>query len=417
MEGELQPRTEPGKRFVALAEEHAADFATRAEQHDREGSFPHENVKAMQESGFLGAPAPVDYGGMGLESIYDTMIGMSRLARGDASTAIAANMHLASAAIMARIVRNPGASAPGTVAAADGFLKAVGAKQLLTCVPATEFGTDIASPMTEAVLQEDGSYLLNGRKSFGTMSLAAQILFSTARVKRDDGTYARALVVVPKGSPGVEVLDNWDALGMRASGSGDVIYTDCKLPAGSIIIQGEWGVMGSTTDTETAVSGNSSLVACFLGIAEAAREIAVEGVKKQRKGAQAKLMAERIPVQQLIAEIEMDLFTARAVLERFAVRAEQDAEGVEAGGSAGQDAYHDMMKDHQCMKFVLQQRAISIVDKAMTVSGGAGYMSKHPLARLYRDVRAGPFMQPFAPYEALEYIGKVALGLPPDLDR
>ena len=66
---------------------------------------------------------------------------------------------------------------------------------------------------------------------------------------------------------------------------------------------------------------------------------------------------------------------------------------------------------------MLQRNAPRIVDNALTVSGGAGYTSKNPLSRLYRDVGAGPFMQPFASYEALEFIGKVTLGESPQIDR
>src|SRR5438874_13445575 len=58
MDGELKPITEPGKRFVALAEEHAADFATRARDHDLAGSLPHEHLKALQPIGFQAAPLP-----------------------------------------------------------------------------------------------------------------------------------------------------------------------------------------------------------------------------------------------------------------------------------------------------------------------------------------------------------------------
>jgi alkylation response protein AidB-like acyl-CoA dehydrogenase len=69
------------------------------------------------------------------------------------------------------------------------------------------------------------------------------------------------------------------------------------------------------------------------------------------------------------------------------------------------------------MKWTVEHNAIAIVNRAMTVSGGAGFMSSHPLSRLYRDVRAGPFMQPVGEYEVMEFVGKLTLGIDPPIDR
>jgi alkylation response protein AidB-like acyl-CoA dehydrogenase len=408
VDGELRAITEPGKRFVALAEEHAADFATRASTYDVEGSFPHENIKALQSSGFMAAAVPEEFGGMGVSAHLDFLTAQSRLARGCASTAIASNMHIVSTRVMATIWKQRDSQPEGMVAATEGFLRAVGAGQLVTCVPGTEAGTDISSPMSELTPEGDG-YILNGRKMFATLSPAAQIMFSTARLKQDDGAYRVMLCVIPKGTPGATVVENWDALGMRASGSGEVIYEGVKLPAGSVIPQGEWGVIGGGGLLDLGGFG-TSLPACFLGIAEAAQQIAIDMLQR-RKGAKGTRMADRVPLQLLIGQNEVDLFAMRAVIERIARLLELSAE------DGAESANLTLTRQMQAMKWTVEHGAMDVVNRAMTMSGGAGYMTGHPLSRLYRDVRAGPFMQPFGEYEVMEFIGKQTLGIEPPLDR
>ena len=93
MENELKPLTEAGRRMVELAEDHARALALEAARYDRTGEFPHSHITALQESGFMYAPIPVEAGGMGVESVHDAMVATSRLARGDASITLGVNMH------------------------------------------------------------------------------------------------------------------------------------------------------------------------------------------------------------------------------------------------------------------------------------------------------------------------------------
>ncbi|MDQ3828347.1 MAG: acyl-CoA/acyl-ACP dehydrogenase [Candidatus Tectomicrobia bacterium] len=414
MDFALQPLTESGKRFVALAERHAADFTTRAAAHDRDGSFPFENIAAMQQSGVMAACVPEELGGLGVRSLHDYTLGMSRLGRGDGSTAIAANMHIFRPWRMTRLWE--AAKAAGDAAHAAGLerrLRRIGAGQLLMCACVSEAGTDILHPQL-ASTKTDGGWLLNGQKIFATMSPAAQLLDISFRFRDAQGVDRLAMASVPRDSPGLEIKYNWDALGMRGSGSHDVVLTDCFIPDAALLELGVWGEW-----SEPYLTGNMTiamgLAGVFLGIAETARDLIIEAVKTRRKGPSGRTLAERPAIQQLIAEIEIDLAASRAILGRTAMAADaffsqHPVEGVPL------DQLHALMKDFQCAKWFVNRKAIDVVDRALTASGGAGYLSKHPLSRLYRDVRAGPFMQPFSPNEAFEYIAKVTLGLDPRLD-
>jgi alkylation response protein AidB-like acyl-CoA dehydrogenase len=414
MDFELIPLTAPGERFVALAAQHAAHFAPGAAQHDRDGSFPFEHIEAMRRSGALAACVPQEFGGLGVESLHDYVLGINRLGRGDSSTAIAANMHIFQPWRLTRLWRTAAAAGQERRAAQLAHLLCqIGAGQLVMCPLLSEPGTDLLHPLVEAAKTAD-DWRLNGRKNFGTMSSVAQLFNVSCRVRDAQGQLHWAFATVPRESRGVDVRNNWDALGMRSSGSHDVVLTDCLVPDDALITVGPWGEW-----TEVFLGGNLSgtmgLVGAFLGIAEAARAAILALVTTRRKAPSGRALAKRYPIQHTIAEIEIDLAASRAMLGRTATQADTLFQQYPQGGIP-LDALHQRMKDFQCTKWFVTRKAIEIVDRALTASGGEGYLSQSPLSRLYRDVRAGPFMQLFSPNEAFEYIGKVTLGLDPRLE-
>src|SRR5688500_6417292 len=160
---------------------------------------------------------------------------------------------------------------------------------------------------------------------------------------------------------------------MRGSGSHEVVFTNCFIPDAALLDLGVWGEW-----SEPYLTGNMTiamgLAGVFLGIAETARDLITEAVKTRRKGPNGRTLAERPAIQHLIAEIEIDLAASRAMLGRTAMVADaffsqHPVEGVPL------DKLHALMKDFQCAKWFVNRKAIDIVDRALTASGGAGYLS------------------------------------------
>ncbi len=409
---QLEPETEPGRKATEIAESHIEEFSRRAASLDREGRFPRENFRDLYDSGYMGAVVPVELGGLGLESNLDMAVGTNRLARGCGSTALASNMARAGAGGVAGQWRTLQAQGNEAAASVVGqLLRGVVAGTVGFCGANSEIGTDPMHPRTE-VRKDGGAWLLNGTKAFATASPIATHLNVMARWASEDRGERLVVATVPTALPGVTINDDWDAMGMRATGSPTVTFENVRLPAPLVRDSGPLGVWNpdSVLFIFLGTAGGLGQAAAFLGIAEAAQDYTIDRATTARKG--SRRLAERSAVQQLVAESEIALSASVALLQDFGRRQEGRLREIRAARDVAE--MHQLQRECQIARRFATEAAVGVVDRAMTVLGGSAYMSDSPISRMYRDVRAGPVM-PMSPIDVYEYIGKVTLGKEPDI--
>jgi alkylation response protein AidB-like acyl-CoA dehydrogenase len=258
-------------------------------------------------------------------------------------------------------------------------------------------------PATVASRTASG-WRIDGRKIFCTMSPAATALYVAVTYEDDDGTERYAYAMVPADAPGVVVNDDWDALGMRASGSNSVTLEGVALP--------ESGVRGGFRAGDPLPYMERNLVAglfhaaASLGIAESADRIALRGIAGRVNGAARPRMQ--------AADNAVDLAAARGVLSRAAALIDEHrARNPASDGTA--EELGALFAEAQAAKAFVNEAAGRVVDRALALSGGAGYVNGSALARAYRDVRAGAFMHPLGANRAYDYLGHLALSEAPSL--
>jgi L-evernosamine nitrososynthase len=402
---ELYARTEPGARLVATAEDLSASLAERAAEHDRDGTYPFEAIDALKAAGYFAAPVPAELGGLGVSSAHDLVVASSRLARGDASVAIGVNMHLVAVLNMER--RRQVALASGHERRARGFaasLERIARDGVVFAAAISEPGQDLTRPGTRAARTESG-WRIDGRKLFCTMSPAATDLYVAVRYTDDGGVERYAYAMVPADAPGVVVHDDWDALGMRASGSNSISLEGVELTESGV--RGGFRAGDPLPYIERNLVAGPFHAAASLGIGESADRIARLGVAGRINGAAR-------PRTQ-VADNVVDLAAARAVLSRAAnLIDEHRAANPASDGSPGEITA--LFAEAQAAKAFVGEAATRVVERALALSGGAGYLNGSPLARAYRDVKAGSFMHPLGANRAYDYLARTALGEEPSLN-
>jgi alkylation response protein AidB-like acyl-CoA dehydrogenase len=365
---------------VALAETLAAEIAPHAAAHDRDGSYPHGSADRLAAAGYYAAPIPEHLGGMGATSLHDVVVANSRLARADASLAIGVNMHMAALLNMVRMYT-------GGAEKLAPALERIARDGVRMSAAVSEPGQDLTRPGTVATRTPDG-WRIDGRKLFCTGSPAATVLYTSVSYVGEDGGERYGYAMVPADAAGVTVHGDWDALGMRASGSHSVTFDAVALPAQAL----RGGFPVGDADGYMARNLNAGLfhAAASLGIAEAAQEQAIAAARRTGDA------------RSLVAENAVDLSAARGTLSRAAQLVDERREEIAA-----------LFAEAQAAKTFTNDAACRVVDRALTLTGGAGYRSGHPLARAYRDVRAGAFMHPLGANRAYDLVGRVALGADP----
>jgi alkylation response protein AidB-like acyl-CoA dehydrogenase len=390
--------TERQQHFVELAATHAEDFKARVAQHDRENSFPFENIAAMKASGYTNMTVPTELGG-GDATLLDFILAQERLAQGDGPTAVAINMHIFNVGVRADLWRLGDAKQRA-------FLEACARDHLILCSGTSDprmhtvVGFAGLNDTTRRAEKVDGGYRVNGRAGFGTLCACADFLEETAHYDDPEKGPLCLFFTVPTNTPGVKIQTNWDTMSIRASASHDILWENVFVPAENVTAR-----PARTWDTYNNVFVSwfmTSVPACYLGIAQAAQDYALNWVRERTQLPFDRPVSHYPGNQFLAAEIEVGLRAARALLVQTANTLSEPT--IRA---------NPPLMDILACKYFVTETALSVVDKVMRMVGGAALFRSGPLEQVYRDIRAG-IIHPLAGYDTLGVLGKLAFGIPPD---
>jgi short/branched chain acyl-CoA dehydrogenase len=353
--------TEEQRAIQQLAREFARDeVRPRAEAMDREEQFPYDLVATMGELGFFGLPFPEEYGGAGADTTSYALAVME-IARADASTAITLAAGVSLGAMPFFLF--------GTQEQKERYLVPLAQGKQLWGFGLTEpeAGSDAGNCKTRAQLV-DGSWIVNGTKAFITNSgtdITGGTTITAVTGTRPDGKPEISNIIVPQETPGFARSRKYRKMGWRASDTRELSFVDARVPEAQLLGERGEGFRQFLTILD---GGRISVAALSIGLALGAYDEAL-GYAKQRYAFGRPIgsyQAISFKLVDMIAQIEhAQLMMLRAAWEK--------------------DNGRDYVYSASLAKLYAGEISHRVVNDAVQIHGGYGFIEEYPVSRMYRD--------------------------------
>ena len=349
-----------------LIQKSAREFAKKellpkAMERDENGIYPKESLELMADLGFLGMLVSEEYGGMEVDTI-SYVLALSEIASACASTAVITSVHNSQVCELI--------SKFGTKEQKQEYLNKLTTGEYMGSFAMSEegAGSDIYSISTTA--KKEGDYfILNGKKRWIAGGANSHLFIVFA--KTDENNISA--FIVTRDMQGFLQGESADKMGLRACDITEIIFEDLKVPVKNLLGKENEGVKIAMSAFDL---GRIGIAAISYGVALAAFDIAVK-YSKQRVQFNRPICKNQ-GLRWMISDMAVDLEAGKFLLLNAALKRDQGK---------------NYSKDASIAKLYLSEMANRVVDKALQIHGGYGYIKEYPIERLYRDVRAFTILQ------------------------
>jgi alkylation response protein AidB-like acyl-CoA dehydrogenase len=326
---------------------------------DEASRFPSEIIPKMAAMGLLGIIFPLEYGGAGLGYI-EYAIALEELARVDGSVGLTVSSH--TSLCTNHIYRF------GTEEQRRKYVVPLARGEKLGCWSLTEpeAGSDAGGTRSVAARRADG-WLLNGAKTFTTNGRHADVCVAMAVTDRSKAPQGISAFIVERGMPGFRPGKSENKLGMRASDTSEIVFSDCRVAPENLIAPEGGGLIQSLQILD---GGRISLAALAVGMAQGAYETAVRYATQRKQFGRA--ISEFQATQFKLADMATEIEAARMMVQRAAWLADRKVR---------------FTKEASMAKLFASEVAVRVAGETVQILGGYGFIKDYPAEKYYRDVK------------------------------